>query len=138
MVSIRDGIIHWCIAICKLVILVSIQFLMYRCIVYRNNRMNWLEQHDTHTYYFESTSQIIELALHCFVKTIYFMVFKYRSILSYCDIFGAILYHPISRAYGCDKELNATRLIFWIPYCLSLQNSIKLKFIMILKMVPVI
>ena len=54
---------HHRIAICKIVILVSMQFLMYRCIVYRNNRMYSLEQHDIHTYDFESTSQIIELVL---------------------------------------------------------------------------
>ena len=63
---------------------------MYRYIVYRNNQMYRLEQHDKQTYNFESTSQIIEL------------LFKYRNVLLYCDIFGAmhqyfqILYRLIS------------------------------------------
>ena len=32
----------------------------------RNNRMYSLEQHDIHTYNFESTSQIIELVLQLY------------------------------------------------------------------------
>ena len=36
--------------------------------MHRNNQMNWLEQHDKHTYNFESTSQIKEEKLVCFVK----------------------------------------------------------------------
>ena len=48
---------------CRNMILVSIQLLMYQYIMYCNNWMYWLEQHDKHPYNFESTSQIIELTL---------------------------------------------------------------------------
>ena len=54
---------HRRIAICKIVILVSMQFLISCIAMNRNNWMYSLEQHDMHTYDFESTSQVIELIL---------------------------------------------------------------------------
>ena len=68
--------------------------------------MNSLEQHDIHTYSFESTSQIKGKKVGLFCKKNYiFTLFKKRNISSYRDIFGAmhryfkILYRPISSSY---------------------------------------
>ena len=64
---------------------------MYRYIVYRNNWMYLLEQHDKYIYNFKSVSQIIELTLQLKEKFVtIFTLFKYGNVSLHHDIFGAM------------------------------------------------